>query len=236
MISSIPKWMGGLLEGVLSPNVKVLQTTYISPQIKKIRFQGNAFKQNIPIGYANVIRVSDTELRNYTVARHDNKTGIFDMVFHIHGNGVGSKYIDCLGTNDEMYISPARGKKMYNPGVKKQFFVGDETSLGFACSIFPSLQQNKNQFQFYFQLDKGNNDAPGLLGLEYYTTFPKSDSFSNENWVRELPFFRSNDWQDANFILTGNVQSIQNFRKVLKEKKMGNILSQGYWLKGKKGL
>lgn len=236
MISSIPKWMGGLLGGVLSPNVKVSQTTYISPQIKKIRFQGNAFKQSIPIGYANVIRVSETELRNYTVAHHDNKNGIFDMVFHVHGNGAGSRYIDLLKVNDQMYISPARGKKMYDPTVNKQFIFGDETSLGFACSIFPALQQNKNQFQYYFQLDKENEEAPGLLGLEYYTTFPKSESFCNESWVRELPLFESNDWQDANFILTGNVQSIQNFRKVLKEKKMGNILSQGYWLKGKKGL
>lgn len=228
--------MSGLVEGVLSPNVQVLHATYITPHIKKIRFHGNAFKQNISIGYANVIRVSETELRNYTVAHHDNKNGIFDMVFHVHGNGVGSRYIDRLDINDEMYISPARGKKMYNPSVKKQFIFGDETSLGFACSILPDLQQNKNQFQYYFQLDKANNDAPGLLGLEHYTTFPKTDSFSNENWVRELPVFKSNDWKDANFILTGNVQSIQNFRKVLKEKKMGNILSQGYWLKGKKGL
>ena len=236
MISSIPKWMGGLLEGILSPNVKVLQTTYISPHIKKIRFQGNAFKQDISIGYANVIRVSETELRNYTVVHYDNKHGIFDMVFHIHGNGVGSSYIDRLGTNDELYISPARGKKMYNPNVKKQFIFGDETSLGFACSILPSLKQNNHQFQYYFQLDKENSNAPQLLGLEHYTTFPKNDSFGNENWIRNLPVFETTDWLHANFVLTGNVKSIQTFRKVLKEKKMEKILSQGYWLEGKKGL
>jgi NADPH-dependent ferric siderophore reductase len=236
MISSIPKWIGGLFEGALSPNVKILQTTYISPQIKKIRFQGNKSQTTIQIGYASVVRVSDTEFRNYTVSYHDSKSGILDIIFHIHGNGVGSQLIDRLCIHDELYIGPSRGKKMYNPKVNKQFIFGDETSLGFACSILPSLKQNNHQFQFYFQLNEENNDAPRLLGLEHYATFPKKGSFNNEGWIRKLPVFNTTDWQQANFILTGNAKSVQTFRKVLKEKKIGNILSQGYWLEGKKGL
>lgn len=236
MISSIPKWIGGLFEGTLSPNVKILQTAYISPQVKRIRFQGNVSKTSIQIGHANVVRVSDTEFRNYTVAYHDSNSGIMDIVFHIHGNGVGSQLIDRLAINDVLYISTSRGKKMYNADVNRQFIFGDETSLGFACSMLPSLKQNKHQFQFYFELNEENKDAPRLLGLEHYATFPKDNSFNNEAWIRELPVFKTTDWQHANFILTGNVKSIQAFRKVLKEQKMGNILSQGYWLEGKKGL
>lgn len=236
MISSIPKWMSGLLESALNYNATILQITNVSPQIKKIRFQGNLSKMNIQIGYANVIRVSKTEFRNYTIAHHDTKNDILDIIFHTHGNGVRSQYIDSLAINDQLYISPARGKKMYNPNVKKQFIFGDETSLGLACSMLSSLKQNKHQFQYYFQLDRENINAPHLLGLEHYATFPKNGSFANENWMRNLPIFETPDWLHANFILTGNVKSIQTFRKVLKEKKVENILSQGYWLEGKKGL
>ena len=236
MISSIPKWIGNLFEGTLSPNVKVIQTTYLSPQIKRIRFHGKVSNMKIQIGYANVIRVSETEFRNYTVAHHDIENDIFDIIFHIHGNGVGSKYIDSLTTNDEVYISPPRGKKMYEPAVKRQFIFGDETSLGFASSILPSLKKRDHQYQFCFELDKENFNVPQLLGLEDFLLFPKTDSASSEIWINELPIFETDNWREANFILTGNVSSVQTFKKVLKAKKAGRILSQGYWLEGKKGL
>lgn len=236
MISSIPKWIGNLFEGTLSSNVKVIQTTYLSQQIKKIRFQGDLARMNIQIGYANVIRVSETEFRNYTISHYDKKSGIFDVIFHIHGNGIGSGYINGLILNDELYISPPRGKKLYEPGVKKQLIFGDETSFGFACSILPSLKKHKHQYQFYLELDEENHNVPQLLGLDQFTVFPKNNSFVSENWINSLPIFKTDNWQETNFILTGNVKSLKTFRKVLRDKNAGRIISQGYWLEGKKGL
>lgn len=236
MISSIPKWVSNLFGNAMRPNVKVLETSYISPQIKKIRFQGDISKWSFQIGYASVVRVSETEFRNYTVAHYDIKKGIFDIIFHIHGNGVGSKYINTLQANDELFISQPRGKIVYDPRVKQQFFFGDETSLGIACSLLPLLKNSKCQFHFYFELDKINKDAPKLLGLDNYTVFPKGNSFRNEKWTSNLSLFQTNEWNTANFALVGNVKSVQTFRKVIKNKTQGNIYSQGYWLEGKKGL
>lgn len=236
MLSTIPKWMGDLFEDVLRPNVKIIQTSYISPQIKKIRFRGDISKMNFQIGYANVIRVSETEYRNYTVACHDREKGIFDIIFHLHGNGVGSQYIDSLEKNDELYISPPRGKKLYDPNIKQQFIFGDETSLGLACSLLPVLKQNQYQFQFYFELDGENKNVPELLGLENVTVYPKNGSFRNEKWINDLPLFKTSEWKTASFILIGNVKSVQTFRKVVKNNISGKITTQGYWLEGKKGL
>lgn len=236
MISSMPKWVGDLFESSLRPNVKVLEISCISPRIKKIRFQGDISKMNFQIGYANVIRVSETEYRNYTVAYHDKKKGVFDMIFHIHGNGPGSQYIDTLKTGDELYVSPPRGKKQYEPGLKQQFIFGDETSLGLASSFVPYLKKNNHQFQFYFELEEANKNVPGLLGLENVTVFPKNGSFRNEKWINELPLFKTPEWKTASFVLIGNVKSVQTFRKVLKNNMPGKIATQGYWLEGKKGL
>jgi NADPH-dependent ferric siderophore reductase len=236
MISSIPKWVSTLFGNTMLPNVKVSETSYISPQIKKIQFQGDISKWNFQIGYASVVRVSETEFRNYTVADHDKEKGIFDIIFHIHSNGIGSRYIDSLQTNDELFISPPRGKKLYNPGVKQQVFFGDETSLGVALALLPLLKRNHHQFQFYFELDGENKTVPGLLGLENFTVFPKNGSFRNEKWLNTLPLFQTQEWNTADFALAGNVKSVQAFRKVLKDKTRGNIHSQGYWLEGKKGL
>ncbi|MCX2584383.1 siderophore-interacting protein [Pedobacter sp. MR22-3] len=236
MISSLPKWVNNLFENSLRPNVKVLFVSDISSQIKKVSFQGDISKMNFQVGYANVIRVSETEYRNYTVAHHDIAEGILEIIFYIHGNGVGCRYINTLREGDEIYISLPRGRNEYDPKVKQQFIFGDETSLGIACSFLPVLKQNGHQFQFYFELGEENKEAPGILGLENFTVFSKNGLFRNEKWIKDLPILKASDWQEANFILTGNVKSVQVFRKVLKETATGKILSKGYWLEGKKGL
>ncbi len=236
MISSLPKWVGDLFESSLRPNVRIVQTFYITPQIKKIRFQGDIAKMDFQIGYANVIRVSETAYRNYTVASHDREKGIFEIVFHIHGNGVGSHYIDTLQPGDDLYISPPRGKKQYDPNVKQQFIFGDETCLGVAASLLPYLKNSNHQFQFYFELNEENKIAPGLLGLENFTVFPKNNSFRDEKWVNNLPLFETSEWKTASYVLLGNAKSVQTFRKVLKNSMSGKITTQGYWLEGKKGL
>lgn len=236
MISSIPKWVSNLFGNTLRPNVKIVEISYLCSQIKKIRFQGDISKWSFQIGYANVVRVSETEFRNYTVAYHDNENGIFDIVFHIHSNGIGSQLINSLNIKDELFISPPRGKKFYEQNIKQQFVFGDETSLGLACLFLPLLKHHQHQFQFYFELDEENKNVPELLGLENYTVFPKNGSFRNEKWISDLPVFKTVDFQTTNFVLTGNVKSVQTFRKILKYRKAGTIYSQGYWLEGKKGL
>ncbi|MCD8539824.1 MAG: FAD-binding oxidoreductase [Leadbetterella sp.] len=229
--------MGDLFADSLRPNVKVLEIAYLSPQIKKIRFQGDISKMNFEVGNSNIIRVSDTDYRNYTVAYHDKQNGIFDIIFHIHGNGVGSNYIDALKTNDEIYLSTPTGKKLYDQQVKQQFFFGYETSLGVAVALFPFLKSNKHQFQFYFELDEENKNVPKLLGLENSTVFfPKNNSFRNEKWLTDLPLFKTGEWNTANFALVGNVKSVQTFRKVLKDKTQGKVLfAKVIGWKGKKG-
>lgn len=236
MISTIPRWVSNLFGSTLHPNAKVLEIFWISRNIKKIRFQGDISKWNFQIGYASVVRVSETEFRNYTVAYYDLKKGIFDIVFHIHGNGVGSIYINNLKVDDKIFISPPRGKNLYDPSVKNQIVFGDETSLGLVCSFLPILKQSQHQFEFYFELDEENKNVPKLLKIENSTIFSKKGLFKNENQINDLIVFQTVDWQISNFILTGNVKSVQIFRKILKSATTGKIFSQGYWLEGKKGL
>lgn len=236
MISTIPKWAGELLESVVGQRAEVIHAKYLSPYLKKVRFRSNIAHMNFQIGYASVIRVNDIEYRNYTIAYHDIRTGILDIIFHLHDNGPGSQYAHNLNIGDQLYISNPRGRKIYQQKIKHQFFFGDETSLGLACSLLPMLKQNKHLFQFYLELDDENKEVPALLGLENYQIFPKDGSFSHEKWIADLPIFYDEEWLDASYILVGNVISIQTFRKVLKNKGAKRISAQGYWSQGKKGL
>ncbi len=225
------------MEGLASYEVTVSETIYISPNVKKIRFSGNLSRMNFQIGYANVIRVSDTEFRNYTAAYYDTQKGVLDMIIHIHGNGPGSQYIDTLNTGDTLRISIPRGQKQYDPRIKKQMIFGDETTLALASSFLPVLKKHQHDFQFYFELDEANKEAPLLLGFENYTIFPKNGLFRDENQINDLPLFKTDGWQTANFILSGNVRSVQTFRRALKNNNVpGKIYAKGYWLEGKTGL
>jgi len=236
----ITKWVGDAIESIMSskmPLMKVIETEYINQNIKRIRFQGNLSGMNFQLGYAVVIRVNDTEFRNYTASFSDIDNGVLEIIFHIHGSAPGSFFIDNLNVGDEIRISMPRGQKQYNPQVNRQLIFGDETSLGLACSFLPFLKNNRHQFQFYFELDETNENVPQLLGLENYTVFAKSGLFRNEELLSSLPIFKTHDWQAGNFILTGNVKSVQTFRKVLKNNQIkGKIFTKGYWLEGKTGL
>ncbi len=237
MISSMPKWVGDWLEGAGGPRLKVIDVNYITQTIKKIRLGGDLSKMKFLTGGASVIRVSDTEYRNYTIASCDLSANHLDLIVHIHGNGPGSQYMNSLRSGDSLYISSPRGRVMYDRYVKRQFLFGDETSLGLAYTLQYNFKRNEQSFHFCFELERENQLAPQLLGLENCTIFLKDGSFANESWIKYLPVLKIAEWANANFILTGNAKSVQAFRNTLNTHAVkGKVFAQGYWLEGKKGL
>lgn len=236
----VSKWLADAVENLMAskmPLMTVTATDYINPYIKSIRFEGNLSGLNFQLGYAIGLRVSDTEMRNYTASFSDTEEGILKITTHLHGTAPGSLFMDNLEIGNQIRITIPRGKKMYDECVERQLIFGDETSLGLACAFQPVLQQNNHQFQFYFELDKENENIPQLMGLENYTVFPKYRTFRTEHLIDDLPILQTSEWQTANFILTGNANSIQTFRKALKRYKIsGKIYSQAYWAEGKSGL
>ncbi|MGG5598583.1 siderophore-interacting protein [Myroides sp. C8-3] len=236
MISTLPKWVSSLFGNALRPNMKIVEIIYLSTAIKQIRFKGDISKWNFQAGYANVIRINDTDFRNYSVAVYNLEESTFDMIFTLHGNGVGSDLIASLQVGDELFISLPRGKRLYESFVEQQLFFGDETSLGLACFLLPLFKENKQRFHFYFELNASNEEVPQRLGLENFTIVPKNNACKERTWMENMSLFEDPSWINANFILTGNVNSVQQIRKTLKAKKGGKICFQGYWLEGKKGL
>ncbi len=61
-------------------NMKIIEVTYLSTAIKQIRFKGDISKWNFQAGYANVIRINDTEFSNYTVAAYNLEESTFDII------------------------------------------------------------------------------------------------------------------------------------------------------------
>ncbi|HEX8608382.1 MAG TPA: FAD-binding oxidoreductase, partial [Pedobacter sp.] len=90
----VPKWVANAMETVFSSQIRkvvVTEIIYLNPHIVKVSFKGNLEKIKFRSGQAIAIRVNETNFRNYTPSHWDSKKGIFEVIFHLHGNGPGSQ-------------------------------------------------------------------------------------------------------------------------------------------------
>ncbi|MCS3800657.1 siderophore-interacting protein [Niastella sp. OAS944] len=235
-----PKWFNDTVETLLGskmPRVKVTETEYLNPFIKRIRLQGELNDWHCHAGYATGVRISDTEYRNYTPSFDDVENGIVELIVHLHGDGPGSRYMNNLSIGDELKLIMPRGKKVYSEDVKQYFFFGDETTLAMACALNERAKKNKALLHFYFELDAENKNIPAILGLDNYSVFSKNKTLANVELVNQLPMFQMPGYKEATFIVSGNATSVQTVRRAIKQYGVsGSIIAQAYWAAGKTGL
>lgn len=236
-----PKWLNDALEKIAPSYIRMVsveEAVYLNPCLKKIRVKGDFTSLDLSPGFTISLRVTPTELRHYTVSHADESKTAVEFIAYLHGTAVGADYIDGLQPGDHPIKLAVLGSgKPYNPDVKKQVIFGDETSLSLMLSFLPFLKKNGHQFVFYIELEEKNRMIPEIIGLCNDTIFAKNDVFRDMDRIQQLPVCTDAEWRDAGIILTGNVRSIQNFRKALKmNHHKGKIYAKGYWLEGKKGL
>jgi len=237
---SAPKWVFDTLDLFIPkiPFVEIGKTMYLSPSVKQIQLKGDFKNLAFPVGAFFDVRVSDTDARRYTVAQINEEKDNLELIVHLHGKGCGSDYMRQLETGDTIRLNnPRTEQKYYHETAKKIVFFGDETSLALACSFLPVVKKNKLAIRFIFELHEENKHIPGVLGLENSIIYSKNDLFQDATWIQEhLTILHHENWRDAYYVLTGNVKSVQTFRKVIKSNTTAKIKHHGYWLEGKKGL
>lgn len=216
----MPKWMGDAVESLMASKfltVTVTEVEYLSPEVKKVCFTGDLSRADFEAGYAVTFRVSALDHRDYTPIVFTKDT--CEIIFHIHGNGPGSAFADGLQVGDTTKMVIPRGRKLYREGVEN-FFFGDESSIGTLKAIMEEVPCTG-----ILELDEVNFRVPEKLGMQVDVVRKGSHSFDLVN-------------EKAAYVLTGNGESIQRFRKLLKEKGVSGsqIITKAYWIPGKKGL
>lgn len=236
---SAPKWLFDAVDLLIPklPDITITATELLSPSLKRIQFKGDFGKASFPVGAYIDFRVNETDARRYSVAKFDNANDLVDVIVHLHGDGPGSIYMDQLAFGTALNLNKPRSERNYYPKEAKPLvFFGDETSLGVACAFMPLLQKDGRPFAFYFELADENKSIPEQLGLAHYKVFPKNGCFQNPAWLANLPILFDPAWNESHYVLTGNVQSAQAFKKAIKQHTKGSTFVHGYWLAGKKGL
>ena len=238
----VPKWIGDAMENIFASKilpVTVTETEYLTPQIKRIRFEGDLAHAGFQAGYAVSFRVNDTDFRHYTPLAFNKEEGYCDIIFHLHGNGPGSLFADRLKTGDQVKMMAPGGKKMYREDSPLHFFSGDETALGLFLSISERVLERSGQYTGILEVETGAQLPPSLQLTPYILDRNSKDKATLvSGCLDEIRQDMGNLWQDMTCYLAGNASSIQMVRKGLLARGVSsrNILTQAYWTEGKIGL
>ncbi|RUT72502.1 oxidoreductase [Flavobacterium cupreum] len=241
-MNSMPKIIGDFMELAFSKKickVNVSAVTMLSENIKLIRFNGHFPQVKFKTGQAIIIRIDDTNYRNYTPSKWNSEEGWFEVIFHIHKNGPGSYFVENLRPDDQLTVGMPRGFDFFKREEKYQFFFGDETCMSVFKSFQHEINARENNYLGIMELDPVAMEVPNHLGL-IVDTVPKSVNKAEFaiDILHQLDSRIWELWKDGYFYLMGNAKSIQAFRKALKEKGVSNknIYTQPYWADGKIGL
>ncbi|QXV63957.1 siderophore-interacting protein [Mucilaginibacter sp. 21P] len=231
------------MENLLSSkylDVEVTGTIKYSEELKKVTFSADLQHIDYHPGSSIIFRASDRELRHYTPYNFAEAAGTFEVMFHLHGKGPGSDLASRLLPGDRLKISAPGGKKLYEPKADYHYFFGDETSLSFYFALMEEIHTNGQLCRGVLELNESNLNIPEDLGFDVKTV-----SRSPENPASTAIAVLQADLaaipgllRQAVFYLTGNVASVQAFRKVLRSLGVASksIKLQGYWAEGSVGL
>lgn len=239
---SVPKWVANAMETVFSSQIRkvvVTEIKYLNPYIARFSFNGDLRNTTFKAGQAIAIRVSDTDFRNYTPSYWDSENDAFQVIFHLHGSGPGSKYISGLKLDDTVTIALPRGFDLYRKEHKYHFFFGDETTIRLFESLRSIIDNNNQEYIGILELNRDtlacNIQTNSGLELVPSSVEKAQNAIS---CLEKLPEQVWKLWKEGAFYLVGNGRSIQQFRNALKAKGVSikNIKTQPYWVEGKIGL
>ncbi|MBV7441342.1 siderophore-interacting protein [Weeksellaceae bacterium TAE3-ERU29] len=238
----MPKWLGDLSEKIFSNSYKpttISEIEYYYVNCKRVRFQGDSLK-NIDWKPAQEIefRVTNTEYRHYTPSVWNAEKGYVDVIFYLHGKGVGSNWARNLKPGDKINLIGPGGKFIFAKNTSHIVMLGDETTLG----AFYGMQQmitDNHQFTCVLEVCEEAKDWANKIGLQAdsLVTIPSKKGKVLMDWLHS--FLHNNSTaQTSDYYISGNARTIQNLKKILLAQKISikNIYTKPYWLENKKGL
>lgn len=239
----LPEGMIDTIEKLLSSKffeAEVKSAVYINPEILQVTFAADFNQIDFHIGYAVMVRTGPKDLRHYTMSSFDRESGVFDILFHIHGDGPGSDLAIQLKIGEKLKMAVPGGKKMFVPESNYHFLFGDETSLSFIQIFITEIQKTGGIYDGVIELRTQNHEVPEKLNIKLQSVLrtPKTPAAQAISYLMELKTETDFPLEQCVFYLTGNVTSVHSFRKEIK--KLGvsskNIKFQGYWAEGSIGL
>jgi NADPH-dependent ferric siderophore reductase len=237
-----PRRQAGLLGRALMrtflKQARVVATESFAPNFRLITLESPAFRDSdwTPGQKLQIAMGSAFVSRTYTPVDWDTATGQTRILGYVHGNGPGSEWLRKSRPGDVCEVlGPRKSLDALSTGGSTILF-GDETSIGLAYAL-QRCHPDRNIKVFLQTSDHiGVHDTVARLCLDnivFATTGPDAVQL-----VEIEERLRGHIGNDANFILTGKGQSIQQIRRKLKDWRVSpsQIKAKAYWAPGKAGL
>jgi len=202
--------------------------TLESPAFRGVAWQPGQ-KVQIAMGSAFVART-------FTPVEWDAATGSTRLLGYAHGAGPGSDWLRGARKNDECDVFGPRSSLDTRALTGPVVIVGDETSIGLACSL-RHLHQEKAVQSFLETDDMDSVRAVAAhLGIGGLHLLQRTAGDAHLQAIAE--HLAAPAAAGAAFLLTGKAQSIQQLHRGLKSVGVpsGRILTKAYWAPGKTGL
>lgn len=238
---SVPKWFGDALEKVSSKYyhlVRITQVDHLNESLKKVRFEGDLGSLSFTAGQVIEFRVTDRDYRHYTPCLFDPAQNVCEVIFYLHGNGVGSAWASALKEGQELKLIGPGGKLAYREAFSTHFVFGDETSIGLLRCM--GSECGKRGHRLIGLLELAPEHIRWQVGQDSDTMIVRASMESPAKRAMEMLKLRKHQYavDNACFYLTGRAKSIQRLRDYLIKSGIPRkqILTDPYWAEGKKGL
>ncbi len=187
-------------------------------------------------GYMLQFSFGSWESRAYTPHSYDAASGCFEFVGFVHGNGMGSAWLESVSVGEPCVLVGPRAAINLETIARPLLFFGDETSFSTAAAL-GATSLGYRVVEFVFEVANPEECAPILqkLGLAHGTVFRREPDERHLDAVERhvLGAFES----PRRGIFTGKAGSISRLYKAARRagvpgKQITNI---AYWSPGRQG-
>ena len=174
--------------------------------------------------------------RAYTPLSYDSANGSLEFVAHVHGNGIGSAWLESLRVGDPcLFVGPRAAVKL-DALPRPALLFGDETSFSTAAALRATAHGDRH-VSFVFEVTSPESCLPIIdrLGLSEAKLFRRESEDRHLDAVEAhvLTAFGAT----TRGVLTGKASSIARVYKALRRVGISGkqVTNVAYWAPGKKG-
>lgn len=238
-MSPLPQFVTSAVTKMLFRSAVVSEVVPLSGHFRLIQLESEELKDIAWVAGQKIqIHLGDLMCRTYTPIEWNRVEGRTRFVAFLHGNGPGSEWASSVKPGKSCQFIGPRSSLDLTANKGQTIFFGDETSIGAAVAH----QRNSSYTEWTYLLEVSSlpesQEVIERLGLKDTKLIAKVPGARHLFEVERLMMEENMAAPTSHWIFTGNAQSIQEVKKVLRNRRiaLATASTKAYWAYGKTGL
>jgi len=216
-MSPMPQFVTSAVTKMLFRSAVVSEVVPLSGHFRLIQLEGDELKEVAWVpGQKIQVHLGDLLCRTYTPIEWNSVEGWTRIVAFLHGNGPGSEWASSVRPGTLCQFIGPRSSLDFSANKGQTIFFGDETSIGAAVAH----QRNSNYAEWIYFLEVSSLpeslEVVERFGLKDAKLIAKVPGAQHLLEVERLMMEANTVAPASHWIFTGNAQSIQEVKKVLR--------------------